>query len=367
MPVEYTKAVGDTHCCVFGRLLFRWRGSVYKLLWRDLLVYAVLYASLSCLYRFYLKDDHRKVFEEVVLHSMRYRDLIPVSFILGFYVTLVVGRWWASCHALPDNADVALLLATAMTGKDIRSFELRSRVVRYVNLTYVLLFRHVSAAVHHRYPDVQSLVNDRFLTEREKEALEEAETRGCQDTKWLPMSWCCQLVQAAREEGYIDCEGDKNALVNALVTLRGQCGRLLAWHHYNIPLVYTQVVTIAVYTYFIFSLVSEQYLDESRHYPRYEADLVVPLFAFLELIFYLGLLKVAEALINPFGIDDHSFPFLNILEDARYSAFVISHTRYGEKPPTAHWRPGEEGRLSIMEVGRLPGPEPREDSSLESS
>lgn len=38
----------------------RWRGSVYKLLWRDLLVYAVLYASLSCLYRFYLKDAHRK-------------------------------------------------------------------------------------------------------------------------------------------------------------------------------------------------------------------------------------------------------------------------------------------------------------------
>lgn len=80
-----------------------------------------------------------------------------------------------------------------------------------------------------------------FLTAREKEALEEAETRGCQDTKWLPLSWCCQLVQAAREEGYIDCEGDKNALVNALVTLRRQCGRLLAWHHYNIPLVYTQV------------------------------------------------------------------------------------------------------------------------------
>lgn len=23
MPVEYTKAVGNTHCCVFGRLLFR--------------------------------------------------------------------------------------------------------------------------------------------------------------------------------------------------------------------------------------------------------------------------------------------------------------------------------------------------------
>lgn len=85
-----------------------------------------------------------------------------------------------------------------------------------------------------------------FLTVREREALEEAETRGCQDTKWLPLSWCCQLVQAAREEGYIDCEGDKNALVNALVTLRRQCGRLLAWHHFNIPLVYTQVCMYCV-------------------------------------------------------------------------------------------------------------------------
>ncbi|MPC50598.1 Bestrophin-3 [Portunus trituberculatus] len=60
MVVEYIKDIGTARFCIFGRLLFRWRGSVYKLLWRDLLVYAVLYTLLSCFYRFYLKDNQKR-------------------------------------------------------------------------------------------------------------------------------------------------------------------------------------------------------------------------------------------------------------------------------------------------------------------
>lgn len=72
-----------------------------------------------------------------------------------------------------------------------------------------------------------------------------------------------------------------------------------------------------MYTYFLFSVLSEQYLDATLRHPRNEADLVVPAFALLELVMYLGLLKVAETLINPFGVDDNSFDFLKFTRDAR--------------------------------------------------
>ncbi|XP_050712750.1 bestrophin-3-like isoform X2 [Eriocheir sinensis] len=354
MVVEYTKGLGATRFCVLWRLLFRWRGSVYKLLWQDLLVYAVLYASLSCLYRFYLHGSQKRLFEEVVLQSNKYRDLVPVSFLLGVYVSVALLRCWAVCLALPNNAAAAMLLSTYIPRDGSRAFEIKTRVVRYINLTYALVFSQVSAAVHLTYPDLQALVDHHFLTVREKEVLEEAEGRGCSSVKWLPLTWSCQLVQSARDEGFIDTEASKEALLKELLDIQRQCCTLLEWHQYNVPLVYTQVVTIAVYTYFLFSVLSEQYLDATLRHPRNEADLVVPAFALLELVMYLGLLKVAETLINPFGVDDNSFDFLKFIRDARLSAFVICHTRYGKFTPEVPWRPREGSPITIVDLSSSP-------------
>ena len=35
-----------------------------------------------------------RVFEKIAQHCHTYSDLIPLSFVLGFYVNLVVKRWW---------------------------------------------------------------------------------------------------------------------------------------------------------------------------------------------------------------------------------------------------------------------------------
>jgi hypothetical protein len=38
-----------------------------------------------------------------------------------------------------------------------------------------------------------------------------------------------------------------------------------------------------------------------------ELDLIVPIFTILQFLFYIGWLKVAESLVNPFGDDDYDF------------------------------------------------------------
>ncbi len=67
------------------------------------------------------------------------------------------------------------------------------------------------------------------------------------------------------------------------------------------------MVTLAVYSFLLSTLMGRQFLDPSKGYSGYEVDLVVPVFTFLQFFFYMGWLKVAEALINPFGEDDDDF------------------------------------------------------------
>lgn len=38
---------------------FRWRGSVYKLIWRELLAYLVLYYTINFVYRYTLNDEQK--------------------------------------------------------------------------------------------------------------------------------------------------------------------------------------------------------------------------------------------------------------------------------------------------------------------
>jgi hypothetical protein len=40
-------------------------------------------------------------FESVAIYCNSYANLIPVTFVLGFYVSLVIQRWWAQFLSLP--------------------------------------------------------------------------------------------------------------------------------------------------------------------------------------------------------------------------------------------------------------------------
>ncbi len=59
MTVSYSENVftSNGNYGMFIRLLLRWKGSIYKLVWRDLAIYVVLYALLSVIYRFMLPPE----------------------------------------------------------------------------------------------------------------------------------------------------------------------------------------------------------------------------------------------------------------------------------------------------------------------
>jgi hypothetical protein len=66
---------------------------------------------------------------------------------------------------------------------------------------------------------------------------------------------------------------------------------MFAYDWISIPLVYTQTVTIATYTYFLCTIMSGQYLDPDKGYTSHEVDLYLPIFTILEFFFFMGWLK----------------------------------------------------------------------------
>ncbi len=103
----------------FGKIFSMWKGSVFKLIWHDLLVFLFVYGIISVIYRFVLfhYPYHREMFELICVYMGQFSNMIPITFLTGFYVSQVVSRWWDQFMSLPWPEDVALRLVTCCPGK----------------------------------------------------------------------------------------------------------------------------------------------------------------------------------------------------------------------------------------------------------
>ncbi|KAG7324151.1 hypothetical protein KOW79_012167 [Hemibagrus wyckioides] len=321
MTVTYSRRVADARLGTFSHLLLRWKGSIYKLLYRELLIFIVLYYIISVLYRFLLDDGQRRMFEKLAIYCDQYAQLIPVSFVLGFYVTLVVSRWWGQYESIPWPDRLAMLVGGHVRGADEGARLIRRSLVRYANLSGILIYRSVSTAVFKRFPTMQHLVQGGLMTAEELRQLEELPSP--HNKFWVPCVWFVNLALKARTEGRINNDVALSAILNELNTLRSQCMKLYSYDWISLPLVYTQVVTVAVYSFFLACLIGRQFLDPAQGYQGHNLDFYLPVFTLLQFFFYVGWLKVAEQLINPFGEDDDDFE-TNWLVDRNLQVSLLS-------------------------------------------
>ncbi|XP_020514874.1 bestrophin-3 [Labrus bergylta] len=305
MTVTYSSKVANATFFSFHRLLLRWKGSIYKLLYREFILFVLLYTLLSVVYRLFLSDEQKRLFEKLSMYCDKYAEQIPVTFVLGFYVTLVVNRWWNQFVNLPWPDRLMFLISSCVHGKDEYGRLLRRTLVRYVNLTSLLIFRSVSTAVCKRFPTMDHVVEAGFMTPEERKVFENVPSPHLK--YWIPVVWFTNLASKARQEGRIQDSINLQSILNEMNVFRTWCATLFGYDWVGIPLVYTQVVTLAVYTFFVACLIGRQFLDPAQHYQGHDLDLYVPVFTLLQFFFYAGWLKVAEQLINPFGEDDDDF------------------------------------------------------------
>lgn len=88
-----------------------------------------------------------------------YNNLIPVAFVLGFFVTLIVGRWWNQFIALPWPDRMALFVTATIQGHDDRGRLMRRTIMRYLCLAFVMMVSSISTAAKKRFPSLQHLTD----------------------------------------------------------------------------------------------------------------------------------------------------------------------------------------------------------------
>lgn len=76
----------------------------------------------------------------------------------GFYVTLIVNRWWAQYTSIPLPDQLMCVISSNVHGKDEKGRILRRTLIRYANLSSVLILRSVSTRVLKRFPTMDHVV-----------------------------------------------------------------------------------------------------------------------------------------------------------------------------------------------------------------
>ncbi|KAI1287100.1 Bestrophin-3 [Halotydeus destructor] len=330
MTVTYSLNVANAKLTGFSKLLLRWKGSIYKLLYREMALFCSLYYLLSFLYRYVLNDNHRVVFEKIALYCEAFTNLVPLTFVLGFYVSIVVTRWWQQFMQIPWPDKAVALIVANVHGSDERGRIIRRTLARYLLLLQVLTCQAVSTSVRRRFPTLDHIVAAGIMTKEEKIVFDEIP--GSHGKWWSPGIWFGNLLIRSRKEGRIKDDILLQQLLDELHVYRSCCGMMFAYDWISIPLVYTQTVTIATYTYFLATVMGRQYLDPSKGYSNHDVDLYIPVFTIFEFFFFMGWLKVAEQLINPYGEDDDDFELNWCLDRNLVVSFWIVDDMYNKHP-----------------------------------
>ncbi|XP_076360844.1 bestrophin-3-like isoform X2 [Tachypleus tridentatus] len=333
MTVSYQYDVASSTSGGLIKLLFRWRGSIWKMVYRELLVFSVSYVILTAMYRVVLDEPNKRIFEKIVHFCSSIVDQIPLSFILGFFVTFTATRWWNQYMAIPWPDKLMNTISLYMPGTDVNSRVLRRTLMRYLNLTLILVLRSISMAMKRRFPTKDHLVEAGFITKAELELFLSVPSVEF-NTFWIPCTWFINLLREAKQERRITDSNGLKLIMEEFNNFRSKCGLLWSYDWISIPLVYTQVVTLATYTFFVACIFGRQYVRSPD--PTIQAkqpfDYYVPVFTIFQFLFYMGLLKVAEQLINPFGDDDEDFE-LNWIIDRHIKVSYLGVDTLSCTPP----------------------------------
>uniref|UniRef100_A0A914WE69 Bestrophin homolog n=1 Tax=Plectus sambesii TaxID=2011161 RepID=A0A914WE69_9BILA len=341
MTIKYADDVPKSNTWQYFKLLFRWKASLWQAIWGELLLWLIIYTLLSLLYRLALSDDQKTTFEKVVQFWAQYtgNDFVPLTFILGFFVSLVVGRWWDMLMCIGDTETVATLLASYIEGNDEDIMILKRNVIRYMVLTKAMVFQDISGAFRKRYPDMEALIKAGFINETELQMMKSLPTS---NPSWMPIYWAMTLIKEAKRNGRVECDSDSYVidLYEKLRDYKGGLGKLGKFMNIPIPLAYTQVVFVAVRLYFSIALLANQYLDPDRVKNaatsdvnvQFGVDLYFPFATVIQFIFYVGWAKVAESLFNPLGGDDDDFEVEAMVTGNLQSGLMIVDAAYDKMP-----------------------------------
>ncbi|CAI4221852.1 unnamed protein product [Auanema sp. JU1783] len=323
MTISYTLDVSQTNLQSFVKLLFRWRGSVWKAVCLQLFFWTVVFLLISCIYRYFLKEDHQIVFSNLIIYlDSKLDSNIPLTFMLGFFVTFVVGRWGSILNGIGWIDDASILFGCYIRGRDEETRIQRRNLVRYMVLTQALVLRDISMQVRKRFPTMDTVAAAGLMTEEEMDILDEI--KDPYSRYWAPIQWSITLVYECKQAGKIESFYLMDKIVDEIGKFRHGLASLLKYDWVPVPLVYPQVIFLAVRFYFLICLIGRQFVIIGDK--KSGIDLWLPVTTMVQFIVYMGWMKVAEALLNPLGEDDDDLECNYVIDKNLVTGFHIVDT-----------------------------------------
>lgn len=222
-----------------------------------------------------------------------------------------------------------LLVGLYKVNNDEAGRKIRRNMIRYITLSYCIALRTVSFRLKKRFPTLDHLVHAGIMRPDEFKEFQRLDEKIVANKWFLPLAWTAKLIGEGVENKAVEAP-TATAIMEELCKIRGNLTQILSYDWISVPLVYTQVVTLAVYFYFIAALFGSQWVmpaTEEAHSMIYKTsarlDLFYPFFLTLQFAFYIGWLKVAETLINPFGEDDDDFELNRLIDRHIQVGFLI--------------------------------------------
>ena len=211
MTVSYTGDVANASSFgCFSTILCRWRGSIYKLIYKELLAYIMAYFIINLTYRVVLVPksecdmtlpscqrwkSYRELFEALRLYCHENLKTVPLTFMLGFYVSLIVTRWWKQYNLLPWPDSFGMLVTGLYNpGSGDKGRMMRRSIIRYITLSYCIALRTVSFRLKKRFPTLEHLVHAGIMRDDELEEFRKLDEKISANKWFLPLVWVSKMV-----------------------------------------------------------------------------------------------------------------------------------------------------------------------------
>ncbi|VDD95783.1 unnamed protein product [Enterobius vermicularis] len=298
MTVTYTFDAFNTSLISFVRIIFRWKGSLWKSIVVELAIWCVAYAFMSVIYRCILEEEQRDIFEKICHIFEQYGGLLPVTYMLGYFVTHVVTRWIQMLFtAIGWIDDVALLIASYVKGSTKEGNTYRKTMLRYMMVIQIMALRIVSPAMKRRFPTLDKLIDAGFHFKIPKITgklllTKSEESYSCNFAKNIAKLTIC-LLQTSKLTSVIIKLFFWS--LQYMLDFRKSSLKCILYDYFTLPICYVHVLYLYPY---------------------------VPFMTIVQFIFLTGWCKVAESLLNPWGEDDDNFE-INFIVDRNLRACLL--------------------------------------------
>lgn len=307
------------------RILLRWKGSIYKFIWRDLLVYYFLFYLLSILHSV-LDDDGKKTFQALAKYCLKNSNSINLMIMLTFFTTTAMQRLFSMQTTIPGTAKVITCFIMSIKPNLLEGPIIVEQFARWTVLAWILTFRVVCKPLRTMFPDMISLQVAGIIREKERVILERVETEGNKTPRALVViDWMLLLLKETAIHNRFAEKSNHLKVIEILMTFKKSCGNTIKFATKNIPYALIQAAIIVVYAYGLVTLMARNF-EEAGSSGFLEGIVnYFPVIPSMQFFIFLIWLNFGRTAVNPFGTDEEDINVKLLLETHIQDSFRLAN------------------------------------------